>query len=344
MPVGKKNLITDVSGLRCGHVIDEDARTGVSVVLPDDGAIAACDISGGAPGVIGHDVLEAHNIVESIDGLFLSGGSVYGLACGAGMVDWLGAQGRGFRFSGLEEVPTAPIVGGAILFDLANGGDKDWGKRNERAPYYDLAQQACASASKDSFALGNVGAGFGAVAGSVKGGLGSASFITDDGLEVGALVAVNSFGSVINPRTKKLWAAEFALNGEMGQDVSAQNISGRGDDLFADSKINPRVRTNTVIAICATNATITSSEGKRLAIMAQDGITRACRPSHTLFDGDSVFVLGTGKKLLDEAQRHFLITQLGGLMADCLTRAIGRAVWEAQSIHQSISYREAFSL
>lgn len=353
MGVGRHNLIIDVEGISCGSAFDAALGSGVSVILLDGdsgGAVAACEISGGAPGVFGHDVLEPQNIVEKVDGLFLSGGSVYGLASGAGMIDWLGARERGFRFAAMENVPTAPIVCGAILFDLNNGGDKDWGKRGERAPYYDLTQAACGLANKEPFALGNVGAGYGAVAGSIKGGLGSASYITEDGFQCGALVAVNSFGSVVNPRTKTLWATDFELAGEMGGNPA---LNPKGDELiadsnFADSKLSPRAgeRTNTVIAIVATNALITKGEAKRLAVMAQDGITRACRPSHTLFDGDSVFALGTGKKALAESfeMRGLVLTQLGGLLADCLTRAIGRAVWEAKSLHQSISYREAFSL
>jgi L-aminopeptidase/D-esterase-like protein len=339
--IGATNLIIDVEGISCGSVFDATLGSGVSVILPDESAVAACEVSGGAPGVIGQDVLEPHNIIESIDGLFLSGGSVYGLACGAGMVDWLGARDKGFRFAGMESVPTAPIVCGAILFDLNNGGDKSWGKSKTQAPYYALAQAACDGAGKESFALGNVGAGYGAVAGSVKGGLGSASFITDDGFQCGALVAVNSFGSVINPRTKALWAAAFELEGEMGGAVRPS-----GDGLFAESKLSPHVRANTVIGIVATNAIITQGEAKRLSVMAQDGITRACRPAHTLFDGDSVFTLATGKKAIpeEESARGLVLTELGGLLSDCLTRAIGRAVWEAESLHQSISYREAFSL
>ena len=344
MGVGAKNLITDVSGLSCGSVFDTHLRSGVSVILPDEGSTAACHVSGGAPGVIGHDVLESGNIVERIDGLFLSGGSVYGLASGAGMVDWLGVRARGFRFAGLENVPSAPIVCGAILFDLNNSGNKDWGKRSEPAPYYALAQKACEGASKDSFPLGNFGAGYGAVAGSIKGGLGSASYITEEGFEVGALVAVNSFGSVIDPRTGKLWASALELDEEMGGEMGSAERTKKELDIFADSKAHPRVGTNTVIAICATNAIITSGEAKRLAIMAQDGIARACRPAHTLFDGDSVFVVATGKKVIEESMRHISLTKIGGLLADCLTRAIGRGVWEAESLHQSISYREAFGL
>lgn len=341
MTMGKNNLIIDVDGLRCGHATDEHVRSGVSVILPDETAVAACEISGGAPGVFGHDVLAPQNIVEGVDGLFLSGGSVYGLSAGAGMVDWLGARGKGFSFGELDGVPTAPIVCGAILFDLNNGGDKDWSVKKQRAPYYDLAQAACQNASKDSFALGNVGAGLGAVAGSVKGGLGSASFVTADGFQCGALVSVNSFGSVINPANGQLWAHPFALGDEMGAGNTSPSAA---TELFAESKINPRPRTNTVIAICATNAVLNKGEAKRLAVMAQDGIVRSCRPSHTLFDGDSVFVIGTGKQGIAPEMRALTLTHLGGVLADCLTRAIGRAVWEAKSAHQSVSYRDAFSL
>lgn len=338
MGVGAKNLITDVSGLRCGHAEDIAAGTGVSVILPDEAAVAACSIGGGAPGTLGSDVLAASNIIDKIDGLFLSGGSAYGLASGAGMTDYLGSQGIGFTFGETQDnVMPVPIIAGAILFDLNNQCEK-W---NNQAPYYQLAQKAVKNASKESFALGNVGAGLGAVAGSVKGGLGSASYITEDGFELGALVAVNSFGSVINPKTKKLWAADFELNGEMGN-ISPQTTTN--NDIFAESKISPRLRSNTVIAICALNAVLTKDQAQRLAIMAQDGIARACRPSHTIFDGDSCFVISTGKQEIDGALKPLILTQLGGILTDCLTRAIGRAIYETKSLHQSISYREAFSL
>ena len=338
--LGEHNSIIDVSGINCGHQHDARAATGVSVILPDESAVAGCDIRGGAPGVIGSEVLSAENIVEKIEGLFLSGGSVYGLTGSAsGMTDWLGARGLGFRFSSTADILPAPGVSGAILFDLNNGGDKDWG---ERAPYYDLAKAACAGAGRAAFPLGNYGAGYGAVAGSVKGGLGSASAITEDGFEVGAMVAVNSFGSVIDPRSHRLWAAAFEVDGEMGG-VDLAPAQG-ASEIFAESKIAPRLKANTVVAICAVNAALNSAEAKRLAIMAHDGIARAVRPAHTIFDGDSVFVVATGGKAIDEGLRLLALAELGGLMADCLARAIGRGVWFAETLHQTLSYREAFSL
>ena len=307
-------------------------------------AIAACDIRGGAPGVFGAEVLKGENIVENIDGLFLSGGSAFGLASSAGMMDFLSQKGKGFTFggsgNGTSDVKPVPIIAGAILFDLNHPKGKDWG---EKTPYYDLARKACQNASTGDFALGNHGAGLGAVAGNIKGGLGSASAISEDGFEIGALVAVNPFASVIRPNSQRLWAADFELDGEMGA-IAQSPAKPISKDLFADSKLDPKMGQNTTIAICATNAKITAGEAKRLAIMAQDGIARAVRPAHSLFDGDSLFVIATAQKEIDADSRLLTLTHIGGLMADCLTRAIGRGVFEAQSRNGIISYRENFGL
>src|SRR5207237_3676538 len=191
-----RNLITDVAGLKVGQSHDEATRTGVTVLLPDAlcgfRAVCACDVRGGAPGTRETDALASENLVEAVDAVVLSGGSVYGLAAADGVCAWLGARGRGFVVRPDLAIPPAPVVPGAILFDLANGGDKAWG---EEPPYRALGRAAVAAAAAD-FALGSVGAGCGALAGALKGGVGSASVVTGDGIRVGAIVAVNAWGSV----------------------------------------------------------------------------------------------------------------------------------------------------
>ena len=346
---GQYNSIIDVAGLRVGHAHDEARATGVSVVLPDDRSIAACDIRGGGPGTRETDALAPENFVDAVDGIFLSGGSVYGLAAGSAITDWLGAQGKGFRL--VENVPPSPIVSGAILFDLSNGGDKDWG---EQPPYYQLGREAAAAASHATFPLGNVGAGYGALAGHVKGGLGSASCITEDGFEIGALVAVNSFGAVVRPGTRRLWAADYEADDEMGG-VEDDRKPDMGD-IFANTKLAaaPRsvsTRTNTSLAVVAVNATLTPSEVRRVAMMAQDGLARAIRPAHAAVDGDSVFALATGRRELGGGgggggggMRALEVSRLGAWGADCVSRAVGRAIWSAESLHGWVSYREFYGL
>src|SRR6185369_12669671 len=192
---GARNLITDVPGLKVGQAQDVSARTGVSVILPDERSVCACDVRGGAPGTRETDALAPENLVEAVDAVVLSGGSVYGLAAADGVVAWLGARGRGYGMALDAAVPPSPVVPGAILFDMANGGDKGWG---EEPPYRALGRAAAASAAED-FGLGTAGAGYGAMAGLLKGGTGSASIVSGDAISVGALVAVNSWGSVVAP-------------------------------------------------------------------------------------------------------------------------------------------------
>jgi L-aminopeptidase/D-esterase-like protein len=203
---GPLNLITDVAGLSVGNAQDLGALTGVSVVLPDQPVVAAADIRGGAPGTREMDALDPAALVEGVHGIVLSGGSVFGLEAASGVVEWLSARGVGFTF-GPQPLP-CPVVPSAILFDLANGGDKSW----REPPYRTLGRQACEAAGA-RFGLGNAGAGLGATAGVFKGGLGSASVVWE-GLSVGALVAVNSFGSPADPLTGELWAGPQALGAE----------------------------------------------------------------------------------------------------------------------------------
>ena len=205
---GPRNLITDVEGIQVGNAEDLNARTGVTVILPDRPVVAAVDVRGGGPGTRETDALDPSCLVDRIHAVCLSGGSVFGLEAPSGVVSWMSAQGRGLALGPLA----IPVVPAAILFDLINGGDKDWG---DPPPYRSLGWEACVKASS-GFELGNAGAGLGATAGDLKGGLGSASAVTGDGIQVGAIVAANPSGSVVMPGSSAFWAWPFEQDGELG--------------------------------------------------------------------------------------------------------------------------------
>jgi L-aminopeptidase/D-esterase-like protein len=318
---GPRNLITDVAGLMVGQASDVAARTGVTVLLPEGRAVCACDVRGGGPGTRETDALAPEALVDAVDAVVLSGGSVYGLAAADGVCAWLGARGRGFVVRPDLPIPVAPVVPAAILFDLANGGDKGWG---EAPPYRELGRRAVAAAG-EAFELGTAGAGFGAMAGGLKGGVGSASVVTADGLTVGALVAVNSWGSVVAPGGRAFWAAPFELAAEFGGLGSAGLAAAPEDWGLAKA---PGSLRNTTIACVATDAALTPAEARRFAIMAQDGLARAIRPVHAPFDGDVVFALSTARQPLPEPAAYS-VARLGALAADCLARAVARGVHAA---------------
>ncbi|WP_394693875.1 P1 family peptidase [Hyphobacterium sp.] len=320
---GSTNTITDVPGLKVGQAQDETVRTGVTVILPDDRAVCSVDVRGGGPGTRETDALQPHTLVDAVDALVLSGGSSYGLAAADGVAGVLGAQRRGFELMPNPDVPVSPIVPTAILYDLANGGAKSWG---EIPPYAALGREAVQAAS-ETFALGRAGAGFGAGAGTLPGGIGSASIRTDDGYTIGAIVAVNCFGAVKVPGTDAFWAAPFEIDDEFGGQSLPADMAFDAEDWGA-AKINPAPGTNTTIAVIATDAVLTPAEAKRLAQMASAGFARAIRPVFTPFDGDVVFALSTGQRALAEPPA-FTLSRLGSMAADCLTRAIARGVFEA---------------
>lgn len=331
---GARNLITDVTGIEIGEAHDPRAMTGVTVVLPHGRAQAGVSVMGGAPGTRETDALEPHNLVGSLDAVVLSGGSVFGLAAAEGVTSWLAARGRGFVIRGANLV--APVVPAAILFDLTNGGEKAWG---EDPPYRILGQRACEAAGL-AVTLGNAGAGYGALAGAYKGGQGSASVVTRDGFTLGAIVAVNAVGSPVIPGTGTLWAFALEQEGEMGnQGPPELPVGGISLGLPEDMKRPGGARENTTIGVIATDAALSSGEAKRLAVMAQGGYARALRPSHTVFDGDVVFALSTGAKPLPEPRAGALLG-LGSLAADVMTRAVGRAVFEARSLGPWRAYRD----
>jgi L-aminopeptidase/D-esterase-like protein len=318
---GPRNLITDLAGLRVGQAEDAKVASGVTVVLCEQPAVCAVDVRGGGPGTRETDLLAPENMVEAVDAIVLSGGSVYGLAAADGVTTWLGERGRGFRFRGGGI--TAPIVPGAILFDLMNEGDKAWGGD---PPYRRLGWEAAQSAGP-SFVLGAHGAGYGAVAGAFQGGVGSASIQTSDAIMVGALAAVNSFGSVVGS-DGRFFAGACEIAGEFGGiGPSASPIE---PDCWPFAKIDPQPRANTTLAVVATDVALTLAECKRVAIMAQDGLARAIRPIHAPIDGDVVFALSTGDVPMTEP-KPFTLARIGALAADTLARAVARAVFSAAS-------------
>lgn len=322
---GSRNLITDVPGILVGNAQNAHIATGTSVVLAETPAIAAVAVAGGGPGTRETDLLAGDTLVDAVDAICLSGGSAFGLGAADGVVDRLRAAGRGFGLVDLPGVPKTPIVPAAILYDLANGGDKDWG---ETSPYPALGRTAFDAVGSD-FALGRAGAGYGARAGGLVGGLGSASIVTADGFTVGALVAVNCFGATQMPGTDCYWAWPYEIDDEFGGSRPPADYSADADD-WGNAKVNPALGQNTTIACIATDASLTQGQAKRVAQMALSGFSRAIRPVFAPFDGDAVFVLSTDKAPLGEPQALNL-ARMGELAANTLARAIARGVHKANS-------------
>lgn len=315
MKPGPKNLITDVPGLRVGNAQDDRIKTGTTVLLADDPFTASVHVMGGAPGTRETDLLAPDKSVAAVDALVLSGGSAYGLDACSGVVDGLRKAGRGFRVGDA----TIPLVPGAIIFDLLNGGEKGW----DDNPYRALGRAALDAAGFD-FGLGTVGAGTGALSAMVKGGLGSASLQLPDGTMVGALVAANPVGAVTTPGDRHFYAAPFEVNGEFGG-LGPDPATGLGMSLESRKAAARSPRENTTIAIVATDATLTKAQCQRMAVAAHDGIGRATVPAHTPHDGDLVFALSTGAREVDQMG----LTLIGHAASLCLARAIARAIYHA---------------
>jgi L-aminopeptidase/D-esterase-like protein len=316
MMPGPANSLTDIAGLTVGHATDGELKSGVTVVLSDKPAIAGAHVMGGAPGTRETDLLAPEQTVGRVDAIVLSGGSVFGLDAAGGVVDALAAAGRGFAVGPVR----APIAPAAIVFDLLNGGNKDWGPRS---PYRDLgaaALQACAA----DFALGSVGAGTGATTANLKGGLGTASARLAGGVTVAALAVVNALGQATVGTGPHFWAAPFEIGREFGGLGFPSPLPPGATAL--STKLGSRDRANTTIAVVATDATLTRGEAKRLAMVAHDGFARALWPAHTPMDGDIVFALATGEKPLDPATGMLELCAAAGA---CMARAIARGVYEA---------------
>ena len=321
--------MTDVVGLWVGHYTETDSASGTTVIVCPEGATGGVDVRGAAPGTRETDLLEPENLVEKVQAICLSGGSVYGLAAADGVVRQLAEKSMGFDLDGTH---VAPIVPAAVLYDLGRGKtfvppvDATWGER------------AFQNASPQAVAIGCVGAGTGAVSGGIKGGLGTASEILDCGLTVAALAVVNSFGTTIDPRSGAFWEVRLGIGDEFG-DIVAKNVT-------LPQQPDGQPGRNTTLAVVATDATLTKPQARKIAMMAHDGMARAIRPVHTLFDGDIVFCLATGKKPLPAAQGVFAapsapaINDIGQSAADCLARAIIHGILAAQSACGRAAYRD----
>jgi D-aminopeptidase len=316
--MARRNLITDVAGVLVGHADDARLASGVTAIVFEEPAVTAVDVRGGAPATRETDLLEPHRTVERIDAVVLSGGSAFGLDSGAGVQALLRERGRGFAIADIR----VPLVCGAAMFDLLNGGDKNWGRF---PPYRDLGYRAAAQAG-ETFALGTAGAGFGATTVNLKGGLGSACAVTRDGHTVGALAVVNACGSANVGSGPHFWAAPFEVDGEFGGLGFPCEVPPAALTPIAKG----RPGENTTIAIVVTDAALSKAQARELAVMAQDGLTRAIYPAHTTLDGDTVFAAATGRRALTDAVNE--ITELGAIAANTLARAVARGVFEAKSL------------
>jgi len=327
--LGKSNSLTDVGGILVGHFTDIKAVCGVTVVVCPQGAVAGVDVRGSAPGTRETDLMAPQNLIEKAQAVVLSGGSVFGLSAADGVTRWLAAEGYGFP---LDQGYVVPIVPAAVLYDLGRGEEfippisADWGRR------------ACERAGDYPVETGNIGAGTGAFSHSIKGGLGTASLILDSGITVAALVAVNSDGSVINPDSGRPWEIGLEVDGEFGHQGQ------RAVQLPTPPPAEP-VK-NTTIGVIATDAALLAAQAQKVAQMAHDGMARAIRPAHTMFDGDTIFCLATGKKELPEKQgifsapRALALNELGHAAANCMTRAIIHAILNAGSLAGMTAFRD----
>jgi D-aminopeptidase len=313
-----RNLLTDIPGIRVGHADDARLASGVTAIVFDEPFVTAVDVRGGGPGTRETDLLDPARTVERIDAIALSGGSAFGLDAASGVQAYLRGIGRGYAV-GTARVPLVP---GAILFDLLNGGDKNWGRY---PPYRELAYAAAERAGAD-FALGSVGAGLGATTVNFKGGIGSASAVTEAGFAVAALAAVNAAGSVVVDHGPWFWAAPYEQNGEFGGHGFPTAMPAWA--LAARTKGAPRQ--NTTLVVAATDAALSKAQAKHLAVMAQDGLARAIHPVHTPLDGDVVFAVATARRPLDNPL--FDLTAIGTAAAQVVARAIARGVFEAESL------------
>ncbi|MEN8891330.1 P1 family peptidase [Planktotalea arctica] len=317
MQPGPKNLITDVQGLKVGHAQDARLKSGTTVLTADAPLTSSVHVMGGAPGSRETDLLDPDKSAPGVDAFVLSGGSAFGLDAASGVMQGLRDMGRGFAV----HTARVPIVPAAIIFDLINGGDKNW----TTSPYPTLGEAALSGADA-TFDLGSFGAGTGANSAMLKGGTGSASLVLDNGITVGALMIANPIGAVTTPGERHFWAAPFEIDGEFGG-LGPDPQSGLGRDMKSD-KITAMMRqANTTIGIVATDAKLSKAQCKRMAIAAHDGIARACMPAHTPMDGDLIFSTTTGAKEL--AAPDLELAMIGHAASLCVARAIARAIYEA---------------
>ncbi|MGQ0838032.1 P1 family peptidase [Actinokineospora sp.] len=318
-----RNAITDVPGVLVGHHhrVGDGWATGTTVVLLPEGTVGGVDCRGGAPGTRETDLLAPENLVRRVDAVCLSGGSAYGLAAADGVLRWLGERGRGFPV-GTEPHEVVPIVPAAVLFDLPRGA---WGNRPDAA----FGAAACAAASSGPVAQGTVGAGAGARAGSLKGGIGTASARVG-AYTVGALAAVNARGEAVDLATGALWAADLGRPGEFPA------TPGRPATLTVPVPSD----LNTTIGVVAVDAALDKAACRRIAMAAQDGLVRAVRPAHSLFDGDTVFAVATGAHPVEGPAA---LDALCAAAADVFARAVAHGVLAADTVGDLRSYRDVWA-
>lgn len=326
---GPLNALTDVSGLRVGHFTHPNGLTGTTVILAGEGAVAGVDVRGAAPGTRETDLLDPSNLVNRVQAVVLSGGSAYGLAAADGVVQFLEERGLGHP---IGQGRVVPIVPAAVLFDL--GRSDDWRER----PAAESGYQAALAATDGPIAQGCVGAGAGARAGGLKGGMGTASVVLGNGLVVAALVGMNAVGRAHNPLTGELYGAYLELAGEFGGLRPPPGYQGQPEDYVSFLAQSGPGR-NTVIGVVATNATLDKAQARKIAQMAHDGIARAVRPAHTMFDGDTLFALATAQQAVPDP---ITLNMLGAAAADCFSRAMVHAMLQADSRGGLTCYREAF--
>jgi L-aminopeptidase/D-esterase-like protein len=319
------NCLTDIRGIQVGHYTDREAASGVTVILCPRGAVAAVDVRGAAPGTRETDLLRPENLVDRAHALVLSGGSAYGLSSADGVVRWLAERRIGFP-AGAGMV--VPIVPAAVLFDLGRGEDP--------VPPINAAwgYGACGNAASGRFETGSVGAGTGARAGSIKGGVGTSGAVLEWDASVAALAVVNSLGSVIDPESGQPWEIAEEVGGEFGQ-AGKRRVRVPG---LPESGLLQ----NTTLGVVATDVSLSKAQSLRLAQMAHAGLARAVRPAHTNLDGDVVFCLATGEKRLCEENREpvLRLNGLGEAAARCLSRAIVHAILDAEGLGGIPAFRE----
>ncbi|WP_028850173.1 P1 family peptidase [Thermocrispum municipale] len=333
MTTGPLNAITDVPGVLVGHHhrFEDGWATGTTVVLTPAGATGGVDQRGGAPGTRETDLLAPQNLVQQAHGVCLSGGSAYGLAAADGVMRWLAEHEHGFPV-GSQPHEVVPIVPAAVIFDLPNSA---WGNR----PDAEFGYAACQAAAAGPVTQGCVGAGVGATVGSLSGGVGTASRITAAGFTVGALAVVNAAGEAVDFATGRPWAADHELSGEFGVPAWPNRP--------AQQPSVPDPPLNTTIGVVATDAELTKAECHRLAMSAQDGLARAVRPAHSMFDGDTVFALATGDRELTSATGPFaqqtraaVLDELCAAAAEAFTRAIVHGTLRASALPGRPAYRD----
>jgi L-aminopeptidase/D-esterase-like protein len=333
LPPASRRGLTDVPGIAVGHYTLPERPTGCTVVLVDgDGAVGGVSQRGGAPGTRETNLLDAANLVDKVNAVVLSGGSAFGLDAASGVVRWLEERGRGWD----TRIARVPIVAAAVLFDLPFGG------RPDVRPTAECGYKAASAASDAAVAEGNVGAGAGATVGKLgailgdasgqrrrpmKAGIGTASITLGNGLVVGAIVAVNAVGDIVDPRTGRVVAGVLSADGTLA-DVRQLLRAG-------DLGTSARPGENTTIGVVATNATLTKAQAGRVALMADDGLARAVVPAHTLYDGDTVFALATGRW-----SGQVDVTLVGALAAEAMAEAVVRAATEAAASMGVVAARD----